>query len=56
MKQVDGRVPHGMEAVDVEELAAEAVEAAEGFLIGDDGGPVEYKKDPGVHRKPRPVR
>ena len=38
VEQVDGCVPHSMVAVDVEELAAGAVETVEGHLIGIDGG------------------
>ena len=37
VEKVDGCVPHGMVAVDVEELAAGAVEAVEGRLVGIDG-------------------
>ena len=38
VEQVDGCIPHSMMAVDVEELAAGAVKAVEGRLIGIDGG------------------
>ena len=38
VEQVDGCVPHNMVAVDVEKLAAEALEAVEGRIIGIDGG------------------
>ena len=38
VEQVDGCIPHSMGAVDVEELAARAVKAVEGRLIGIDGG------------------
>ena len=37
VEKVYGCVPHGMVAVDVEELAAGAVEAVEGRLVGIDG-------------------
>ena len=36
VEKVDGCVPHGMVAVEVEELAAGAVEAVEGRLVGID--------------------
>ena len=36
VEKVYGCVPHGMVAVDVEELAAGAVEAVEGRLVGID--------------------
>jgi hypothetical protein len=38
VEKVDSCVPHGMVAVDVEELTAGAVEAVEGRLISIDGG------------------
>jgi hypothetical protein len=38
VEQVDGCIPHSMVAVDVEELAAGAVKAVEGRLIGIGGG------------------
>ena len=38
VEKVDGCVPHGMVAVDVEELAVGAVEAVEGQLVGINGG------------------
>jgi hypothetical protein len=48
VEKVDGCIPHGMVvAVDVKELAAGAVEAVEGRLVGIDGGPQEHRKDPG---------
>ncbi len=37
VEKVDGCVSHGMVAVDVEELAAGAVEAVKGRLVGIDG-------------------
>ena len=38
VEQVDGCVPHNMVAVDVENLAAGAVETVERRIIGNDGG------------------
>ncbi len=38
VEKVDGCVPHGMVAVDVEELAVGAVEAVEGQLVGINAG------------------
>ena len=38
VEKVDGCVQHSMVAVDVEKLAAGAVEAVEGRLVGIDGG------------------
>jgi hypothetical protein len=38
IEKVDGCIPHGMVAVDVEELAAGAIKAMEGRLVGIDGG------------------
>ena len=38
VEKVNGCVPHGMVAVDVEKLAAGAVKAVEGRLVGIDGG------------------
>ena len=37
VEKVYGCIPHGMVAVDVEELAAGAVEAVEGRLVGING-------------------
>ena len=37
-EKIDGCVPHGMVAMNVEELAARAVEAVEGGLVGIDDG------------------
>ena len=37
VEQVDGCIPHSMVAVDVEELAAGAVKAVEGRIIGING-------------------
>ena len=45
VEKVDDCAPHGMVTVDVEELAAGAVE---GRLVGIDGGPQEHRKGPGA--------
>ena len=39
LEEVDGHVLDGMMAMDVEELAAKAVKAMEGYFIGVDAGP-----------------
>ena len=46
--KVDGCVPHSMVAVDVEELAAGAVKAVEGRLIGINSGVVGHRKGLGA--------
>jgi hypothetical protein len=51
VEKVDGCVPHGMVAVDVEELAAGAVEVVEGRLVGIDGGAADTNKVPVRRRR-----
>ena len=48
VEKVDGCVPLGMVAVDVEELAAGAVEVVERRLVGIDGGAAGTQKGPGA--------